>query len=234
MNVDLAAQSALGDGTDTLSSIENASGSNFADQLFGNGGPNTLQGRRRQRPARRRRRRRRARRAGWATTRSTPRTGCVDTIVCGGGQRHARRVDSIDVVNADCEAAGFLGGPLVRTIEASGITTTGATLNGGVNPDGRAVNYRFRYGPTSAYGTTTPSAPLPASHTESLVSAAISGLTPGATYHFQLVVTDNFGNKTRGTDQSFTTGSVAAQRPGRDDAAGHRGRPAAGRRDPAR
>jgi hypothetical protein len=96
----------------------------------------------------------------------------------------------------------------VRTIEASGITTTGATLNGGVNPDGRAVTYRFRYGPTSAYGTTTASAPLPASHTESLVSAAISGLSPGATYHFQLVVTDGLGNTTLGNDQSFTTAAV--------------------------
>ena len=44
MNVDLAAQTALGDGTDTLSSIENANGSNFADLLSGNGGPNTLNG----------------------------------------------------------------------------------------------------------------------------------------------------------------------------------------------
>ena len=88
------------------------------------------------------------------------------------------------------------------------MTTTAATLNGGVNPDGRAVKYRFRYGPTSAYGTTTPSAPLPASHTESLVSAAISGLTPGATYHFQLVVTDALGNVTLGNDQAFTTAAV--------------------------
>ena len=111
----------------------------------------------------------------------------------------------MDVVNADCEAAGFLGGPVVRTIEASGITTTGATLNGGVNDDGRAVTYRFRYGTTSAYGSTTASAPLPAGHSEVLVSAAIGGLTPGTAYHFQLVVTDGLGNTTLGNDQSFTT-----------------------------
>jgi Ca2+-binding RTX toxin-like protein len=206
VNVNLAAQSALGDGTDALSSIENASGSSSADQLFGNGGPNTLLG------------------SGGndqldggggsdvinggANNDSIyAKDGLVDTVACGGGTDSAT-VDTIDVVNADCEAAGFLGGPVVRTIEASGITTTGATLNGGVNPDGRAVNFRFRYGPTSAYGTTTPSAPLPASHTESLVSAAVSGLTPGATYHFQLVVTDGLGNETLGNDQSFTTAAV--------------------------
>jgi Ca2+-binding RTX toxin-like protein len=205
VNVDLAAQTALGDGTDTLSSIENASGSSSADQLSGNGGPNSLQGL-----------------AGndqidggggsdvidgGANDDSIyAKDGLVDTVVCGSGNDTAT-VDAADVVSG-CEIAGFLGGPVVRTIEASGITTTAATLNGGVNPDGRAVNYRFRYGPTSAYGTTTPSAPLPASHTESLVSAAISGLTPGATYHFQLVVTDGLGNETLGNDQSFTTAAV--------------------------
>ena len=44
MDVDLSAQTALGDGTDSLSSIENVNGSNFADQLSGDGGPNTLDG----------------------------------------------------------------------------------------------------------------------------------------------------------------------------------------------
>ena len=206
VNVNLATQSALGDGSDTLSSIENASGSNLADQLSGNGGPNTLQG------------------LGGndqidggggsdvidggANDDSIyAKDGLVDTIACGGGNDSAT-VDAIDLVNADCEAAGFLGGPVVRTIEASGMTTTAATLNGGVNPDGRAVNYRFRYGPTSAYGTTTPSAPLPASHTESLVSAAISGLLRVRPTTSSWSSRTALGNETLGNDQTFTTGSV--------------------------
>jgi len=206
VNVDLAAQTALGDGSDALSSIENANGSSSADQLSGNGGANTLRGlggndqidggggadtid------------------AGFGDDSVYAKDGFVDTIACGGGNDSAA-VDAVDIVNADCEAAGFLGGPVVRTIEASGVTTTAATLNGGVNPDGRAITYRFRYGLTSAYGLTTASTPLPASHSESLVSAAISGLSPGTTYHFQLVVTDGVGNTTAGNDQSFTTGSL--------------------------
>ena len=78
-------------------------------------------------------------------------------------------------------------------------------MNGGVNPDGRAVTYQFSYGLTSAYGSTTASAPLPAGHSELLVSAAIGGLTPGTTYHYQLVVTDGLGNRTLGDDETFTT-----------------------------
>ena len=207
VDVELVSQTALGDGTDSLSLIENANGSNFADQLNGNGGPNTLQGSGGNDQIDG---------GGGADTIAAglgddsiyAKDGFVDMILCGGGNDSAI-VDAIDVVNADCEAAGFLGGPVVRTIEANGITTTGATLNGGVNPDGRAVTYSFRYGPTSAYGSTTASAPLPAGHSEVLVSAAIGGLTPGTTYHYQLVVTDGLGNTTLGNDESFTTATPA-------------------------
>jgi hypothetical protein len=40
-----------------------------------------------------------------------------------------------------------------------------------------------------------------------LVSAALSALLPSTTYHYQLAVTDGFGNTTYGNDQSFTTGT---------------------------
>ena len=93
----------------------------------------------------------------------------------------------------------------MQTLSAAGVTTTGASLFGSVNPDGRAVTYAFRYGLTPAYGSTTASAPLPATHTASTVSATIGGLTPGTTYHFQLVVTDGLGNTTLGDDETFTT-----------------------------
>ncbi len=207
VNLTTGTGSALGFGTVALTSIENVNGSGFADQLSGNGGPNTLSGA-----------------AGndqidggggadvldGGANDDTifARDGFVDTIVCGAGNDSAS-VDPIDTVNSDCEIAGFLSGPVVQTFEATGITTTAATLNGSVNPDGRAVTYFFRYGLTQGYGSTTASAPLPAGHTPLLVSAAISGLAPGTTYHYQLVVTDTLGNVTAGNDQAFTTGVPA-------------------------
>ena len=205
VSVDLVAQTALGDGTDALSLIENANGSNFADQLSGNGGPNTLNGNGGNDQIDG---------GGGADTIDAglgddsvyAKDGFADTIACGGGNDTAT-VDAVDVVNADCEIAGFLGGPVVKTNEASGVTTTGATLNGSVNPDGRAVTYRFRYGPTSAYGLTTAPVALASGHAEVPVSAVLTGLTPGSVYHFQLVVTDTLSNTTTGADQSFTTGT---------------------------
>ena len=42
--MDLSTLSALGQGTDSLAGIENVNGSANADQLYGNAGPNTIQG----------------------------------------------------------------------------------------------------------------------------------------------------------------------------------------------
>ncbi|MGZ4257252.1 MAG: beta strand repeat-containing protein [Gaiellaceae bacterium] len=206
VSVDLAAQTALGDGTDNLSLIENANGSNFADQLSGNGGPNTLQGLggNDQLDG-----------GGGSDTIGGgngddsiyAKDGIADNVTCGSGNDTAT-VDAVDSVNADCEIAGFLGGPVVQTLEASGVTIAAATLNGSINPDGRAVTYQFRYGLTSGYGLVTPvQGPLAAGHSAVHVSAALSGLLPSTTYHYQLVVTDAFGNTTSGSDQSFTTGT---------------------------
>ena len=41
--------------------------------------------------------------------------GVADIVVCGPGNDTAT-VDPIDVVNADCEVASFLGGPVVQTL----------------------------------------------------------------------------------------------------------------------
>ena len=46
--------------------------------------------------------------------------------------------------------------PTVVTGAASGITLSGATLNGTVNPNGTATSGFFEYGLTAAYGSTTP------------------------------------------------------------------------------
>ena len=205
VNVDLSTQTADGDGSDTLSGIENVNGSSSGDSLVGDGhantisaggGNDTIDGG-----------------GGTDTIDAGPgddsvfaKDGVVDNIVCGSGNDTAN-VDPTDVVAGDCEVVSFLGGPVVNTLQATGVGTTSATLNGSVNPDGRAVTYRFNYGPTSGYGQQTAAVALPAGHTVVQVSAALGSLAPSSTYHFQLVVTDGLGNTTAGGDQSFTTGS---------------------------
>ncbi|MFN2471085.1 MAG: Calx-beta domain-containing protein [Gaiellaceae bacterium] len=94
--------------------------------------------------------------------------------------------------------------PAATTSAASGEGETGATLNGSVNPNGKATTYRFEYGLSTAYGSQTAVASLPAGTAAQSVSAAISGLTASTLYHYRLTAASPAGS-TDGTDGTFTT-----------------------------
>ena len=104
----------------------------------------------------------------------------------------------------DIGADEFIPAPSVTTTAASATTTTSATLNGTVNPNARATTYHFEYGPTVAYGSSTPNVLLPAGTTAVAVTAALSGLAPNTTFHARLVATSDAGT-TNGADMTFTT-----------------------------
>ncbi|MCF7674943.1 MAG: hypothetical protein K9M97_06335, partial [Akkermansiaceae bacterium] len=74
-----------------------------------------------------------------------------------------------------------IGGlPAVTTGSATGVTTTTATLNGTVNPNGTATSAQFEYGLTNAYGSTAAVTLSPDNgSTVQDVSATISGLQAG-------------------------------------------------------
>lgn len=113
-----------------------------------------------------------------------------------------------------------VGGPLTFTTPGAspGIagplaapSTAKATLRAAINPENQAVtNYHFNWGTTGAYGNTTPAGSLPTGTSPAPISAELTGLTPGTTYHYQLVATNGTGTTT-GPDQTFTT---FAQQPG--------------------
>ncbi|MEQ1909377.1 MAG: FG-GAP-like repeat-containing protein [Vicinamibacterales bacterium] len=114
------------------------------------------------------------------------------------------------------------GAPLVTTNPATGITRTTATLNGTVNPNGVSTEAWFEYGTTTAYGAyvwATPSLGLETSAVA--VSATLTNLTCGATYHFRLVGYSAVGTA-RGSDSSFVAcgGGTASQRGVRGDVDG--------------
>jgi len=95
--------------------------------------------------------------------------------------------------------------PAADTLPATAVTTTTATLNGSVNPNGSASVVSFQSGSTTAYGTTTAVTLTPNNGTDpQTVSTTLSGLTPGTTYHFR-VTTTNAGGVTNGDDVTFTT-----------------------------
>jgi len=95
--------------------------------------------------------------------------------------------------------------PSVTTGAASGITPSAATLNGTVNPNGSASTARFEYGLTVAYGSLAGVTLLPDyGATVQDVSASLSGLQYGTTYHYRLTATNN-GGTSPGDDMTFVT-----------------------------
>ena len=95
-------------------------------------------------------------------------------------------------------------GSVVFTYPATAVTETTATLNGTVNPNGLATAARFEYGLTTAYGNTVDVVLSPADGTTAqTVSAVITGLAVGQTYHFRLTAT-NSGGTLSGNDAILT------------------------------
>lgn len=103
--------------------------------------------------------------------------------------------------------------PTATTGSASSITQTGATLSGTVNPNGAATTCTFEYGTTTAYGSSAPCSAAVGSGTSGVaVSASVTGLAAGTTYHFR-VVARNAGGTTNGADQTFTTDAATLPPP---------------------
>jgi hypothetical protein len=97
--------------------------------------------------------------------------------------------------------------PTVVTSAATSVTSTSATLNGTVNPNGRQTTWFFDYGTSTSYGSTTPSQNAGSGTSTVPVSITVTGLQPGQAYHFRLVGSSGSGTN-RGNDFSFTTTAV--------------------------
>jgi hypothetical protein len=110
----------------------------------------------------------------------------------------------------DIGADEFVVVPGATTGPASAVTDRSATLSGSVDAKGAPTSYRFEYGPTTAYGSSTPAAD--AGYGLAVANATLDGLNPATTYHYRVVAT-NAGGTTKGADQTFTTASAAQPAP---------------------
>jgi SMP-30/gluconolaconase/LRE-like protein len=103
----------------------------------------------------------------------------------------------------------FTTEPLAKTTAASALTPSTATLNGVVHSEGSPLSEcKFEYGLTTEYEATLPCSPaagsIPADFEPHSVSADLSGLLVGTTYHFRLVASGGLGTE-NGKDLTFTT-----------------------------
>jgi len=93
--------------------------------------------------------------------------------------------------------------PIVLTLPISRQTINGgATLNGEVTALGRPTTAWFEWGTNTSYGNVTPPSNAGSASTSIVVSAAISGLQQGRTYHYRAVATNSNG-RVNGSDLSF-------------------------------
>ncbi|HME02535.1 MAG TPA: hypothetical protein VKG38_05830, partial [Solirubrobacteraceae bacterium] len=97
--------------------------------------------------------------------------------------------------------------PIVETTGATGVTQTGATLNGRVNPDGAPVETCFfEVGKTTEYETSVPCLVSGEGEVAVPVSALASSLSPNTTYHYRLAASHFFeGGVVDGADRTFKT-----------------------------
>jgi hypothetical protein len=96
------------------------------------------------------------------------------------------------------------GAPVVVTQAATTVTTSGAALNGTVNPSGLASTAWFEYGTTNSYGASTTAQSMGSGSAAVAHSANLTGLLDGTLYHYRIVA-QNAGGTVYGADMTFTT-----------------------------
>jgi hypothetical protein len=101
--------------------------------------------------------------------------------------------------------AGSLASSTATTGQATDIAQSTAILNGIVDTTYPDNAYNFQYGTTTAYGSVSGVEPVGPGVTA--VSKEITGLKPGTTYHFRLVVEQDYPSTdvSEGADATFTT-----------------------------
>ena len=125
-----------------------------------------------------------------------------------------RRLLSIAVLVPVIVFAWSVAGDAAVTVAPAAITgpvtsvgPTTATVTGTVNPNGQATTWYVDYGTSTSYGTKSASVNAGSGTANIAVSANLTGLTPGATYHYRVVATNSSGT-TRGADGIFTTSAA--------------------------
>ena len=83
--------------------------------------------------------------------------------------------------------------PIVTTLGVTNATSTAATLQGAVNPNGNPTSFYFEYGSSPSYGSTTGTQDVGNGTDSVSLTAALTGLASGQIYYYRAVASNNFG-----------------------------------------
>lgn len=119
-----------------------------------------------------------------------------DRPLGGAGMRNGNFTGQIYTINKP---------PIITTLAATGLTNTGAVLNGSVNPNGRATTVNFSYGTSSGSytHTCTPGTATYTGSTTQNFSCNLSNLICGTTYYYRANGTYGAGTTKHGSEMSF-------------------------------
>ena len=94
--------------------------------------------------------------------------------------------------------------PAIDGVYTTNVGEASADLNARINPSGYDTTYRFEYGTTPGYGSVAPATDVDigSADTDQSVTAHLSGLVSGVTYHYRVVATNQWGT-TEGDDTTF-------------------------------
>jgi hypothetical protein len=126
-----------------------------------------------------------------------------------GLQREAIYYYRLKIVQPGGEALGAIvsfetAGAHLRGEANLEVGTEEALLGAEIDPRGSATSYFLEYGSSAAFGQQTPSEAIGSGTEFQAVTQELTGLTSGATYHWRLVVQDEFG-VVHGATHEFTT-----------------------------
>jgi hypothetical protein len=99
-------------------------------------------------------------------------------------------------------------------VSASQVNATSARLQAELNPHGVQSEYRFEYGPTTAYGASVPipDGSVGSSTADTTVENLIQELLPSSTYHYRVIAHNALGT-VASPDHTFTTQGASAVLP---------------------
>ena len=132
-------------------------------------------------------------------------SGLTNSVaVSGGGEVYTGNDTASDIITVVV--------PPVNSLAASGVTSSGANLNGSVNPGGTDTTVYFQYGTSTAYSSQSSPSDIGSGTSPVSFYANLGGLSSGTTYHYRLVTVAN-GVTTVYADQTFEPGTAVPAMP---------------------
>lgn len=121
---------------------------------------------------------------------------------------HYRLVAANKAGSSDSPDQELFTGPRLGEEFATDVTSSTATVNGSVDPNGGDTHYYFEYGRTAAYDAYAPAPPpgvdIGSAAGGQSASVHLRELAPGALYHYRIVAVQD-GEAFEGPDLTFTT-----------------------------